>query len=224
MQTVNTLRLKEIKSQCNLSVRHYHWICGQKCDKKEITHTHTNLYWDLLLFLTATRTTGPLCVSQSANGLLISFFFSLSLSLAVQVKRGAGQKQMTEKEKGGKNAECVSGGERSDHLLQWREIVNWMSSRKSRVTIWRTNRRRRNGATYDIKAGTAWELPAWGSFPMSRQTARAHSDTATHTHTNSAHTLSPRFLIHVWLICASQNIVCLFTHNTWLVLTGTTGT
>ena len=36
-----------------------------------------------------------------------------------------------------------------------------------------TNRRQRNGATYDISAGLGWELAAWGSFPLSRQTEGA---------------------------------------------------
>lgn len=33
--------------------------------------------------------------------------------------------------RGEKNAECVRGGERSDHLLQWREFVNCTSNRRA---------------------------------------------------------------------------------------------
>lgn len=60
----------------------------------------------------------------------------------------------------------------------------------------RTNRRQRNGATYDISAGMGWELPAWGSFPMSRQTERAYSDTPAQKHYPHAFC----FIIRGWLI------------------------
>lgn len=70
-------------------------------------------------------------------------------------------------------------------------------------TRW-TNRRQRNGATYDINAGMGWELPAWGSFPMSRHTAWAHSETATQKH--NPHALQSTF----GSMCTSQNI---FVHS-----------
>lgn len=130
MQTVNTLRLKEIKSQCNLSVRHYHWICGQKCDKKEITHTHTNLYWDLLLFLTATRTTGPLCVSQSANGLLISFFFSSLSLLQYKSKEEQGRNKWLKRRRGGKMLNVwVEGSDRTTYYSDVRLLTGCRAGR-----------------------------------------------------------------------------------------------
>lgn len=55
----------------------------------------------------------------------------------------------------------------------------------------------------------AWDerLPAWGSFPMSRQTAWAHSETAIQKHNPHAFC----FIIHVWLNVHEPKHFCSFT-------------
>ncbi len=157
----------------------------------EYRHIHKHeveLCWGLFLFLTAARITGCFCLNQSANGSLdVSFYCS-------QEEPGRNKRLRRE---GGKKLKGVEEGreeERSDHLLQWREF-NCTSNWRRCHTGW-TNRRQRNGATYDINAGLGWELPAWGSFPMSRQTEWAYSDTPVQKHNPDAFC----FIIHVWLI------------------------
>lgn len=98
-------------------------------------------------------------------------------SFPAAAKKGAGQ--MTEK---GKNVLNVWEGER-DQTTYYGD-VSLLTVRQTGErchTRW-TNRKQRNGATYDINAGMGWELPAWGSFPMSRQTAWAHSINAIQKH------------------------------------------
>lgn len=78
----------------------------------------------------------------------------------------AGQKQVTEKETEIRPLTTVTWI-CGLHVKQWEPCHTGSA-----------NGRQRNGATYDINAGMGWALPAWGSFPMSRQTAWAHSDSS----------------------------------------------
>lgn len=94
-------------------------------------------------------------------------------------KEGAGQKQMTEK---GKNMLNVWEGERDQTTYYGDASLLTVRQTGERCHTRWTNRKQKNGATYDISAGMGWELPAWGSFPMSRQTAWAHSINATQKH------------------------------------------
>lgn len=57
----------------------------------------------------------------------------------------------------------------------------------------RTNRRHRNGAIYGINAGMRWELPAWGSFPLSRQTEGAYSNSPVTVNTKTQPTCTTPF-------------------------------
>lgn len=144
------------------------------------------------------------------------------LLLQQELKRGR-QRRMTENEK--EICWKVWEGERSDHLLQWREFVNCIRQTGERCHTGWTNRRQRNGATSDINAGMGCELPAWGSFPMSRQTEWAYSDTPviSNTKTQPTHFLlyNPcwaHFFIHTYVYIQNTDARSLKNIHRWWFL------
>lgn len=163
------------------------------------THEYTlevKLYWGLFLLLTSTRITGGFYPSQSAAASLgVSFYCSGDDTKQDRIK--------WLKRKCWEVYVCVLERGERDQTTYYSD-VDLLTVRQTGEpchAAW-TNRRLRNGATYDINAGMGRALPAWGSFPMSRQTEGAYSDTLTISRANT-HALC--FVIHVQLIVHKPN-------------------
>lgn len=172
-------------------------LCDENHDKTLNTHTHTLGPAELrsipvsdkkLWLRKFCHTHHWLILSEPISKWLMLFFFLLQHEIKEEQCR-------IQWLKGGK---MLNVWEEERDQTTYYSDVSLLTVRQTgeRCHMRWTNRRQRNGATYDINAGMGWELPAWGSFPMSRQTAWAHSDTALQKH--NPHIFC--FIIHVGLI------------------------
>lgn len=131
-------------------------------------------------------------VSDSRTHHRLVLFEPISKHLPLQCSRDRGADKTL---RGGGGRGVEGGGDRSYHLLQWREFVNCTSNRES-GHAGLTNQSQRNEATYDISAGLGWQLPAWGSCSLGRQTEG--------TEWHSRHQWYKNLCLHAFWICPFQ--------------------
>lgn len=189
------------------------------------THTQVWLYWGLFLFLTAIH--ASLAGFVQANWQMAHWVFPFTAA-GGEEEEGR-HKWLKRKEKCWK----VWERERERDQTTYYSDVHLLTVRQTGElchTGW-TNRRQRNWATYDVSAGMGWELPAWGSFPMSRQTVWAYSDTLIISNTKTQPTC---FLLYnpclalfalelLIFIFHSHSCLCTEHRGTKLELTSTDG-